>query len=221
MPAPKGRREAEDEGSIPWPGFIAFGVPEQMCRSRAQPPPLPLRWVEVDHLTPATGRISTYYSTKDSPWPVRDASNSRGLDHVTEPNLETKTYNLHATCNQPVVRSAINAGDSYLFFVTEDPRPGKAERLVVSGYYTIDAYVRLPEGRFAIRTEHPHFVAPRDTVPVKRAWQLVFHAAAPRNKMYTKRKLGPEETNRLLGLLLAGRNQTPRYVAEIRRLSSL
>src|SRR2546422_3624711 len=120
------------------------------------------KWLPARHNAPATGRISSYYSTKESDWPVRDVSDSRGLDHVMEPNLETRTYNLRANCNQPVVRNAIKSGNYYLFFVTEDSRPSHAGRLIVSGYYTIDEYAQLQSGRYSVRTKHPYFVGPSE-----------------------------------------------------------
>ena len=77
---------------------ISHPLPSSSNRDRDQ-----TRWSPLGSDVPFHSRITIYYTSKHAKVPVRDLTDSQGLDHTLEPIMETGTYNWKSTCNQPFV----------------------------------------------------------------------------------------------------------------------
>lgn len=169
----------------------------------------------------ASGRIAYYYSTKNSRLPIRDVDNSLRMDHVLEPNLESSTYNMFASCNQRIVAKAVEEGSSHLFFVTR--YNGLIDRLqghpLFTGFYLIDEIAEV-EGRKAIRSRQPYFVDADRPLFVSEVWVGLFGKKQRPNLRWDVKgaALNSRETRGLVKMLHSRGNATRRYVSEINRL---
>ncbi len=119
-------------------------------------------WEPIETGTGGLGRLAFYYSSQDSPLPVRAVR--KRWDNKADPNIETATWGLFSTCMPSTRKGIVERGDSYLFFFTN----WKGERRV-TGYYELGWYaytgIRVRDRRgtlafpdLAIRAKNVRFV---------------------------------------------------------------
>lgn len=187
-----------------------------------EPPGPP--WIELHPNADAPSYLCFYYSSILSARPVRDVNrivpvgHSYVADCKVDPNWETKTFGLFSTCQQDVRKGVVKNRSPYLFFFGNRVI-GRAER-GITGFYQLRWYAHggTNEGDYCLAAETCHFVErPLSFEEVNRNIGTNLSNRRPRLSM----KVAPEQTRRLIGMLMKQQDITSEYIADIRRLERL
>ena len=163
------------------------------------------------------GRLCYYRCTTQSDLPVREVEYG-----CTEPNYETKTYNLFQSCNQQNVRSDVQYGLSHILFLTRYHGRNESykNRFLIVGYYEI-GYSQRIHGRTAIRAKNLHFVPVEHAYEITdKRWEQIKPPGA--KKLTSMRQATQRITDNLIDEILQHladrQNRVDDYVKEVKRL---
>ena len=166
------------------------------------------------------GRLCYYLCTTQSNLPVRDVECG-----CTEPNYETKTYNLFQSCNQQNVHADVQYGLSHILFLTRylGRNETHKNRFFITGYYEIGCSQRI-HGRTAIRAKKLHFVPVEHAYEITcKRWERIKPLGA--KKLTRLRQLTQRITSNVLDEILQHlsdkQNRVDDYVKEVKRLHLL
>ena len=168
-------------------------------------------WIKLERDTPTWGYASVYLSDDLARWPVRDVT--RPGDNKSDPNLETLTYGLCSTCEPNMRISIVNRGIPYMFFMTNHRSAGRA----LTGFYEIGWYAKGPlsddRGDYALAASRGKFFDPLPVADLPNAAATVLGTRFRQFK-----RVPPDETDALRGVVDAAEDRTADYISEIHRL---
>jgi hypothetical protein len=158
------------------------------------------------------GYLSIYLSESLARWPVREIT--RPGDNKSDPNIETGTYGLFSTCEPGMRNRIVHDGASTIFFLTTRKR---GQGRVLAGYYHIGWFTEGTQGAvnrdYALAADVIRFIDPIPTSNLVEPLGVVCSAS-----FRTMKPVESVITAALRAMCDAADDQTPNYVAELRRI---